>query len=220
MSDETNDGNPLDDAPGWAAPNSPSRPSGPQDGQPPQMPQPQSLPPYEPPSPYQNQMQQGEPAQPYDPYGNQIPQNNPVYPTQKKKSKLWLWITLAIVIPLLLCGLGIGGCTVWFVNETKSATGVTNDFYAAAKAGKDTDPYSCAERVDDGVLTVYLDDSTTNNGKISNYNFTSYNNSNGVVIVSGTVTRRGIARSTEVEVVKEDGKHKVCNITEINSYEE
>lgn len=58
---------------------------------------------------------------------------NPYQQPVKKKSKLWLWITLAIVIPLLLCGLGVGGCTLWLVGTTKPAVDATNDFYKRQK---------------------------------------------------------------------------------------
>lgn len=215
MSDEIDNNDPLEEAPGWASPNNgqgngqsptPQQPTPPPASNPPSVPEP---PMYQQPPAAQPPFQQSQPG--YDPFANQ---GAPQYPQPKKKRKLWLWITLGILIPLLLCGAGIGGCAYFVVGQTKPAIDVTNKFYKAAKEGKDLDPYTCQEFVDQGGFNVYFDDEEANSGKIQSYNFSNVNNTNGIVTVKGTVTRNGVAHVTTVQVTKDNGKSKVCYVQE------
>lgn len=205
MPDETNNDNPLSEEPGWATPGSNQQ---------------EPVPPVIPPTPPTPEQPNPFPAPGYaQPQVPGMQSSNPYVPTPgmnppQKKSKLWLWITLAIVIPLFLCGLGIGGCAILAVRETSGAVGSVNDFYHAAQSGRDLDPYTCERFLDQGGFNDEFEQVESDLGEIDGYDFKSYNNENGLVTVEGTVTRDGKILNTEVELVKEDGQYKVCYVHE------
>lgn len=205
MSDETNNDNPLSEEPGWASPGSDQQGSVPP-VPPTQPPTPGQPNPFPAPGYPQGQVPGMQPGTPYIPTpGTNQPQ---------KKSKLWLWITLAIVVPLFFCGLGIGGCAILAVRETSGAVGSVNDFYSAAQSGRDLDPYTCEKFLDQGGFNEEFEQVESDLGEIDSYDFKSYNNENGLVTVEGTVTRDSKVFNTEVELSKENGKYKVCYVHE------
>ena len=148
-----------------------------------------------------------------NPYGQQpgYPQQNP-YPQQpKKKSKLWLWITIAIVVPLFLCGLGVGGCAIFAAKSLTPPIDATNSFYKAAKAGDDLDPYTCKRFLDQDSSFNDIFDSEP---KIDSYNFSSVDITDNEAKVQGTVTREGKEFEATIDLEKDDGKFKVCYVRE------
>lgn len=213
MADETTDNNsndPLSEAPGWASSGGENNVAPPAQPVPPQTPPPAAAQ-YPQQSPYGEQPAYGQ--QPG--YGQQPNfQNNP----PKKKSKLWLWITLAIVIPLLLCGLGVGGCAFWAYNETKPAIDATNEFYAAAQKGSDLSKIQCEAATNQDV--DFNDDMQSIEdqlGEIDSYNFSSIetdSSSEFDITVSGTVTRDGQKVEAIVGLNKDNGTFKVCGVRE------
>ncbi len=148
-----------------------------------------------------------------NPYGQQpsYPQQNPYSQPPKKKSKLWLWITIGIVVPLFLCGLGIGGCAFFATKTIAPAINATNDFYRAAKAGEDLDPYTCQRYLDQGSS---FNDIFADQPKIDSYRFTEVDITNGKATVDGKVTREGVTFDAEIDLEKNDGKFKVCYVEE------
>lgn len=197
MSDEINNGDPLNEESGWAAPEGESTPA------------------TQPPASTSDAPQEFLPTEasatqvPTPPLGT--PNEQP-----KKKSKLWLWITLSIVVPLFLCGLGIGGCTLWVVSETKPAVDATNKFYHAAQDGKDLDSLTCKRflKQDGSFNFVFQSKEETKRGIVS-FDFKDVTTTNGEAEVTGTVKREnGTTYKTIVNLDKENGKFKVCTIRE------
>lgn len=200
MADENNPGNPGDNQDGWASPTPPM-------GQ-----QPPSYPPQpEQPQPY--------PQQGYQQYGYQqqaYPQQGyPTPPSPQKKSKLWLWITLGILIPLLLCGIGIGSCAVIGYNVASKPVDATNKFYKSMKAGENLDSQTCKAYLDQGgSFNDDLDNAYGDGSKVDSYNFNDVDITNGLATVKGTVKREGKSYDATIELRKESGKYKVCYLNE------
>lgn len=196
MTDGTNNSDPSSEQPGWASPTPPSQ----------QQPTPPPTYQQQTPPPYQNGYQQpGAFPPPVNQYGQQ----------PKKKSKLWLWITLAVVIPMLLCALGAGACTIFAVSEAKPPIDATNNFYKALKAEKDLDSLTCERYLRIGSFNDYFYSEDNPVEPLDKYVFDDVElNGDNQAVVRGTVTRDGIEYETEVQLDKDNGKYKVCRIDE------
>ncbi len=196
MSDEVNNNDPLNEEPGWAA----------LDGEQAQPTPPPSPTPVGP---------DAFPAIDSSLNQNTAPAGVP-YGEPKKKSKLWLWITLSIVVPLMLCGIGAVACTTLIVSTTKPAVDATNNFYHAAQDGEDLDSLTCKRFLDEGgTFNGLFQESENNDRGIKSFDFKDVQVSNGEAEVTGTVKREnGTTYKTVVNLDKENGKFKVCTIRE------
>ena len=156
------------------------------------------------------------PYDPNDPFNQLNASQNPNLP-YKKKSKLWLWITIGILTPMLLCGLGIGGCTYFVVSKTKPAFNEVNKFYAALKQDKDVMSFECKKTIKDyGIdeLNNFATQINSKYGKITSYDFNGYDNTNGIESISGTVKHEHQTTKSRVFVEKEGSKYKICSAVE------
>jgi hypothetical protein len=218
MTDQDNTNDPLSEDPGYASPTPPPpvpptpTPAPPTAPTPPPVSQPptsESVP-YAPPPGGQAQYQQ--------PYPQQYPQGYP-QAAPPKKSKLWLWVTLAIVIPVTLCGIGALIFGVFVANEVTKPVDATNEFYKAVKEGQNLDDLTCQRYLDeDGDLNVDMDDIADIRGDVESYDFNSVETdesaSDNAAEVTGTVTRDGTVYDTTVILDKEGDDYKVCSLRE------
>ncbi len=132
-----------------------------------------------------------------------------------KRSKTWLWITLAIVTPLFLCCLGIGGCTYFLIESERPYFDVTNEFYAALRDGQNPDPYLCNDLKNSAEFDQLLNDYEENNGKVRSYDFFNIEIVNNEATVTGDVNRSGRDNIfATIDIVEENGEKKVCNVLE------
>lgn len=151
------------------------------------------------------------PYNPNEPFNQPIPNNADYGMPPKKKRRWWLWILISFLALMMLCGLGIGGCTYWAISKTKPAFDATNKFYKAATKGEDLEPYICKDK-DAEEMAQDFEDANDERGELTSYNFNGYANEDGTVTISGKVRRDGESQYVEVEVRKENGKYKVCDI--------
>lgn len=148
---------------------------------------------------------------------DQIYQDSGSYPSAKpeKKSKLWFWITLSIVIPLFLCCLGTAGCTVYIYKRTSAPIDAANTYYKALKNHEELDDLTCSGYKGIKIYTDSVYDSAAARAIIDSYDFNSARTFNGNEIsVEGIVVRNGKKRYSQVVIKKEDGKYKVCGSSE------
>lgn len=146
-----------------------------------------------------------------DPYTQQAVQPSAIQP---KKSKLWLWITLAIGIPVLICGIGAVIFGLFLSGEVKSQFDPVNKLYSAARDGESITDYLCEDEKEFGSVEINLEEYKDLNGEIDSFNFKSSDTTNGDTTITGTVTREDGTFDAEVDLVKEDGDYKVCSISE------
>ena len=150
-----------------------------------------------------------------DPYAQQAGQyGTQPAPAPKKKSKMWLWITLAITIPLLLCIIGAAIVAVFVTGEVKSQIDPVNQFYSAVRDDESINDFLCEDEIEYGSVELDLEDYEDMYGQVEEFNFDGFETVNGDTVVRGTVTREDGTLDAEVEVVKEDGKYRVCSIDE------
>lgn len=203
MTDE-NENNPLSEQQGYAAPEQAAPVA------PPQQPSMEQTPPIA--DPYNNM---GYASAPYAPPPGGSPQTYPQYQMPKKKSKLWLWITLGIAIPLLLCGIGFAALTFWVVGETKPAVDATNKFYDAAMNGEDLDEHTCERYLDmDQSFNDDMEKFVDAHGELESYDFKEVETSGDSAEVNGKVTRDGTEYNVTVQLDKDGDTFKVCTIFE------
>ncbi|MBP9115881.1 MAG: hypothetical protein KBF89_05995 [Acidimicrobiia bacterium] len=175
--------------------------------------------------------------QPQNPYIPEIPMppaapENPQYQSQypdpysqkPKKRKYVKWLIIALVSSLLLCGLGIGGCTYFVYSKSKPALDATNNFYKAAKDGDDLSSLLCEKGTGYSSVSEFESDIIDQigiYGNVVSYNFNSVKSDSvdGFTKVSGKVVRdNGDGNKTYnavTSVHKENGKFKVCGISEL-----
>ena len=141
---------------------------------------------------------------------------------QPKKRKFVKWIIIGFISLLFTCGLGLGGCTYFVVSNTKPSVDAVNDFYKALQQDRQIDNFICrGDKNGDDIsdFVQYLDDLEDQYGNIDSYDFKSYSNNNGRVVIEGTVRRSFKNRTENLEarlvVVKENGDYKICGIKEI-----
>lgn len=154
-----------------------------------------------------------------DPVSQSTPSTPYVAPVNSpKKSKLWLWITLSIAIPVLICIVSSIVFIAVVAQKAKPPIDATNKFYSALQNGDDTSDLVCSYGDAESTAQDYEDES----GSIESFDFDSYDTigSTGTDTVSGTVTRDGIDYRTRVSVKKYTDGYAVCDIYEVTPIDE
>ncbi len=195
-------------------------------GQPPTQPSGQGQPPYGQP-PYQ------VPTQPYGQgqYGGAPP--NYAQPSQEppqKKSRKWLWITLAIIGGVLV--LGCGGCAIaaaagigFFASTVAGPTVTANAYYQAIKNQDYAKAYTYldtsrvsvvnGQQVTQQAFTALAQLEDRTQGTVTNFSQTNINVNNDTATVTMSVTRNGSPYTVQLEMNKVGNDWKITRANNI-----
>jgi flagellar basal body-associated protein FliL len=183
--------------------------------------QPQPPSPYAPPPQYGQQPTYDSQAPMYGPQPQFYPQPTP------KKSRRWLWITLAIILVVL-----IGGATaiVLTVNNSPAKT-VVQQYYNAVEKQDYSTAYSYLaghtltlngqqQNASQGLYTQVAQTIDQENGKVTAYNITgiylNFSTSTGnTATITVNVTRGSTTQEVHVQLQQEGNDWKIVNIDQL-----
>jgi len=178
----------------------------------------------QPPSPYAPTQQYGQ--QPT--YYNQAPMYSPqpqFYPQPaRKKSRRWLWITLAIILLVL-----IGGTTAFVHSVTNSpANTVVQQYYNAVEKQDYSTAYSYLDiqtltlngqqqNASQGIYTQVAQTIDQANGKVTAYNITGIelntsSSTGNTAAITVNVTRGSTTQEVHVQLQQEGNDWKIVSI--------
>lgn len=157
------------------------------------------------------------PPQPggFDPrYGQPGPQPPgqgwPVPPTAapKKKRRIWPWVFLILLIPLVL----IGGCVAFVVSLAGAPIGATNEFVAHLDDGELAQAYDrlCTQTQDARTFEEFEADMASAE-QITGYTFSSVSVETGdFTMVTGTIDLSGTPVATSFGLQQEGDEWRIC----------
>ncbi len=164
------------------------------------------------------------PPSPYD--TTNTPPPPPPYPDvavpARKKSHVGLWITLIILVLLIA-----GGAATFFIltNPSRTANSLVQNYYNAVEQQDYATAYTYIDsqdyntgglqiRVTRNAYTIAERTTDLTEGKVTDYHIVNITVNGNTATVTVDVTRRGIVREVDVELVQINGNWKIDKIAQ------